>query len=239
MSAERSPEFHRAARSVLRWCALYTRGLAPEVAAGRQDEIASDLHEHAAWAGSTGMSAPRLARSVRLRAARGAASDLAWRTDQVRTADRQLRFALRSNAALLSALLATAVVVVGASGFVVFRVIRALVIEDIGWVPNRTYLLGAIGVVALVSAILLLRRRSRVAGALLLAVPAVAVFPIAGSVLWYISASTVLVFNSVPWWGLPAWLLGAGLGVLCLAGAGYWWDLDRPSRALKELVADV
>ncbi|MGI9821955.1 hypothetical protein [Agromyces sp. Marseille-Q5079] len=236
MSAERSDEFRRAAKAVLRWCALYTRGLEPSVAAGRLDEIASDLHEHAVWAGSTGVSVPQLARSVRLRAVRGAAADLAWRTEQARSADRQLRFALRSNAALLSTMLAAAVVVAGASGFVLVRVIRALAIGDIGYVPSRTLWLAVICVASLVSAVLLLRRRTRVIGAALLALPAVLVFPLAGNVLWYVSASTTLVFHVVPWWGLPAWLLGVGLGMLCLAGAAYWWDLDRPSRAVKETV---
>ncbi|MDQ2661856.1 MAG: hypothetical protein M3Y52_08280, partial [Actinomycetota bacterium] len=71
MTAQRSPQFRSSAGSVLRWCAVYTRGLEPAVAAARQDEIASDLHEHAVWASSQGMSGRRLAWSVRARAVLG------------------------------------------------------------------------------------------------------------------------------------------------------------------------
>lgn len=233
MSIERRPEYRRAARAVLRWSTFYTRGLDPRVAAVRQDEIASDLHEHAVWANKNGMSTRQLARSVRWRALSGVPADLAWRAAQKRAADPALRFALRANAALLAAVLTTGLGSAALSVFVIVRVARALAIGDLGYVPNQTILIGALAVAALAGCALLLRRRGRVLGALLLTVPVALVLPVAGSVLWYVSASTVVVFHYAPWWGTAAAATGAALAVLCVAAAGYWWGIERRAASRR------
>ena len=91
VNVESSGQFHRAARGVLRWTMTYTRGMDARIAAGRQDEIASDLHEHAVWAGEAGISPRRLAWSIRLRALRGVPADLVWRSTVLRQADPGVR----------------------------------------------------------------------------------------------------------------------------------------------------
>jgi hypothetical protein len=239
MSLERSPEYRLAARAVLRWSAAYTRGLDARVAAARQDEIASDLHEHAVWANESGMSTRQLARSVRWRAVSGVPADLAWRAAQRRAADRGLRFALRANSALLAAVLTVGLGTAALSVFVIVRVVRALRIGDIGYVPNHTVVIGALAVAALSGCALLLRHRSRALGALLLTIPVGLILPVAGAVLWYVSASTVVVIHHAPWWGTAAAITGAALAVLCLAAAAYWWGIERRATSRRGEVGRV
>lgn len=231
MSPERSPQFRAEARRVLRWCALYTRGLDPAVAASRQDEIASDLHEHAAWAAQGGIPAHRLARSVRARAVTGVVADLAWRRQQLRVTAPEVRLVLRINATLLTLVLLCGAALAGTSVFVIARVIRALLIDDIGYVPSATYALGALALMAVAGTVLLIVGATRVAGSLLLVIPAVFTLPVAGGVLWLVSASAVVAFHVAPWWNVTAGIAGSGLAALCLGAAAYWWSADRTSEA--------
>ena len=109
MTLERTPEYRRAARVALRWSTVYTRGLNGRVAATRRDEIASDLHEHAAWAEEHGLSARQLARSVRRRVLRGVPSDLVWRVEHRKAASPALKFVIRANAVILAVAATTGV----------------------------------------------------------------------------------------------------------------------------------
>lgn len=234
MSPERSAHFRAEARRVLTWCALYTRGLDPTVAASRQDEIASDLHEHAAWAAQLGISGPRLARSVRARAVAGVAADLAWRRQQLRATAPTIRLALRINTTLLALVLTTGAALAGTSLFVIARVVRALLIGDVGYVPDATYALGGLALIAAAGTGLLALNSTRVAGSLLLVIPALLTLPIAGGVLWLVSASAVVAFNFAPWWNATAWMAGVGLAALCLGAAAYWWSADGISNATRQ-----
>ncbi|UOE42734.1 hypothetical protein [Agromyces larvae] len=229
-SPERSPQFHRAARGVLRWTLTYTRGLDARVAADRQDEIASDLHEHAVWAAEEGLSPAALARQVRRRRLLGMPADLAWRHRQVRQSEPDRRFALRTNGALLSAVLAVGVVLAGSGVFLVFRIVRALAIGDIGYVPSDVVTVIGLAAVAALATLLVLRRRSRAFGALVLAVPAALLPSAVGQALYWISALMVVVVNRVPWWEPAAYVLGGGLAVLCVTAAVNWWWSSRPRR---------
>jgi len=231
MSAARSRQFRTAARLVLEWCAVYTRGLQPAVATARQDEIASDLHEHAEWASTAGWSARRLAWSVARRAALGIGADLAWRRLQQRAGDPQLAFGLRASAALLAAVLSTGVALTAIGVFAIVRVIRALQIGDLGYVPTAVFPIAFLDAVALIGTMLIVSRRTRVLGTVLLTVPAVLLFQFVGSILWRVSASTVVAFNSAPWWATAAWVAGAGLAVFLFAAAAFWWSTDRRSSS--------
>lgn len=233
MSIERSPEFRAAARRVLGWTAFYTRGLDAGVAADRQDEIASDLYEHAAWAAESGLSPAALARSVRRRALFGAAADLAWRHQQVRGADPFVRFALRADAALTTATAMTGLLLTGLGLFTIVRVVRALMIGDIGFVPGATVSIAALTILSAIATALLFRRRLRPAGAALLIPSCLLMLPTAGSVLWLVSASTVFVFAAAPWWQAAAMVAGGGLALVCAASAVHWFDLPRQRAAAR------
>ncbi|QAY73057.1 hypothetical protein ET445_06545 [Agromyces protaetiae] len=235
MSAARSAPYRRAARGVLRWCFWYTRGLPADVAADRQDELASDLHEHAEWAAERGVSGARLAREIRFRALRGAPADLAWRAARVRAADPVVRFELRADAALTAFLLVIAVAFTALGGFVLVRAVRAVVREDIGDLPSAVVPVAVLTALALAATVLLLRRRSRIAGALVLIVPVVLLLQPAGDLLWRVSASTVVVFFFAPWWTTAAAIASVGLAVCCLAAAAHWWTRQRRTARLARV----
>jgi hypothetical protein len=69
----------RVAAVVVRWARLYTRGLQPDVAERRIEELTADLHDQIAHERAAGVGDRRVARAVAARALRGVPSDLAWR----------------------------------------------------------------------------------------------------------------------------------------------------------------
>jgi hypothetical protein len=71
---------------VLRWVAVYTHRLDPEVAARRQAELASDLWEQRAHARQVGAPDPLVALSILRRAVAGMPADLHWRHHQLAAA---------------------------------------------------------------------------------------------------------------------------------------------------------
>lgn len=74
----------RAAAWVLAWCDRYTRGLPPEVAIERRDELAADVYDQRLDAAHAGLTDEAVARSLLLRSLRGVPADLSWRTHQLR-----------------------------------------------------------------------------------------------------------------------------------------------------------
>src|SRR5262245_45266367 len=72
----------RACALVTRWTASYTRRMPPQLAARRQEEIASDLWEHRAYAAEIGAPAVVVALSIVHRMVAGMAADLAWARHQ-------------------------------------------------------------------------------------------------------------------------------------------------------------
>jgi hypothetical protein len=76
----------RTAAMVLRWVAVYTHRLDPEVAARRRSELASDLWEQRAQARQVGAPDPVVALSILRRALTGAPADLLWRHRQLAAA---------------------------------------------------------------------------------------------------------------------------------------------------------
>src|SRR4029453_2701750 len=219
VNVESSAHFHRAARGVLHWTMTYTRGLEPRIAVARQDEMASDLHEHAVGAGEAGVSPRRLAWSMRLRALRGAPADLIWRSTVLRTADPAVRLALRAHAALLAAVLTVGVLDVALGGFVLFRLVRALVIGDVRSIPGPA--LGAIvlGLIALLALMAMVGERQRGWAALTLAVPTGLIIAETGRALYFLSASAVVLVNRLPWWEPATYAIGAALALVCVTAA--------------------
>lgn len=231
MSIESSVHFHRAARGVLRWTMTYTRGLDPQVAGSRQDEIASDLHEHAMWAAEAGVGPRRLAWSIRLRALRGAPADLVWRSAVLRQVDPGVRLALRADAALAALIVMIGVFDVALGGFVAFRLVRALVIGDVRSVPGPA--LGAIvlGLIALLALMAMAGERQRAWAALVLAVPTGLILAETGRALYFLSASAVVLVNRLPWWEPATYSVGGGLALACVTAAIHWLRLPTGDRA--------
>ncbi len=226
MSVQRSPEYRQAALAALRWCAWYTRGLDERVAAARQDEIASDLHEQASWAVDHGWTSRELARSIRSRQLRGAPADLRWRLTQARVANRRSRLELRLGAFVLAAVLTSGAALVGLASFAVFRMLQAG-----GQVAAlaQTWSVTVLAAMAITAVCLVFARRTRVAGALLLLVPALSIPVLSGSMLWYVSATMQALAQMTPWWTITATAAGVALSVLYLSAAAYWWLNRSPA----------
>ena len=238
MSVESSGHFRRAARGVLRWTMTYTRGLDPRVAASRQDEIASDLHEHAMWAAEAGVGARRLGWSIRLRALRGAPADLIWRSAVLRQADPGVRLALRADAALAAVVVMIGVFDVALGGFVAFRLVRALVIGDVRNVPGPALGAMVLGLIALLALMAMVDERQRAWAALALAVPTGLILAETGRALYFLSASAVVLVNRLPWWEPATYAVGAALALACVSAAIHWFRLPDRNRAGQAAALD-
>ena len=228
MNVESSGHFHRAARGVLRWTMTYTRGMEARIAAGRQDEIASDLHEHAVWAGEAGVGPRRLAWSIRLRALRGVPADRIRRSTVLRQADPGVRLALRADAALLAVVAMIGVLDVGLGGFVVFRLVRALVIGDVQNIPGPALGAVVLGLIAMLALMAMIGERQRAWAALALAVPTGLIIAETGRALYFLSASAVVLVNRLPWWEPATYAIGVSLALVCVTAAIHWIRL--PTR---------
>ncbi|WP_430645121.1 hypothetical protein [Agromyces sp. GXS1127] len=219
----------RAARATLHWTLRYTGGLDPLVAADRQHEILSDLHEQAVWATEADISQRATARSIRARMLRGIPADLGWRRAQL-TGREGIRFSLpRADGLLLAAVAVIGIVQVAVGAFITARQVRALLIDDISWVPNSVALTIALGAVALIATALLWHRRTRHWGAAVLAVTGLLIFARSVEALYYLSATALLVINGVPWLEPAAYAIGTGVAILCIAAAAQW---ASPSRSV-------
>ena len=189
---------------VLRWCDFYTRDLDPLIATGRRDELRSDLWEHARWSkGKSG--GPILWRAIR-----GVPADLAWRHEQRVAAARLVPMATRvlgAGVATLSAAAASLLIGLG----VVTLVRRSWAVEQ-NYLPpssaNAAWVL-ALTALAVVGALLLLRRRTRSLGALALALSTALVH----FALWELSnkSDTLLALNQ-----MPVWDVAVACSTLCL-----------------------
>ncbi|MRX42111.1 hypothetical protein [Agromyces kandeliae] len=236
MTGRNDRAVERAARATLHWTLRYTGGLDPLVAADRQHEVLSDLHEQTAWATESGISQRATARSIRARMLRGIPADLGWRRAQL-TGREGIRFSLpRADGLLLAAVAVIGIVQVAVGAFIAARQVRALLIDDISWVPNSVALTIALGAVALVATALLRHRRTRHWGAAVLAVTGLLIFAQSVEALYYISATALLVINGVTWLEPAAWAIGTGVAVLCLAATAQW---ASPARRLPTSAASV
>lgn len=228
-SVTRSAPYRTAARRVLRWCAWYTRGLDPHIAAERRDEIASDLHEEAAWAEDSGLSPSRAARVMLLRALRGVAADLSWRSHVLRGTDRAALAELRLDRAGrgLSALLMF--LGLGLTGLGLFALIRSLDTRSTSVAPAFELLpVMFLTCLALLGTILSAVRRTRLIGATSLIFPAAWMINFSVQLLWYSSATVQMLVTRLD--TLPTFVIAASLGlVLIPAGAAFWW-LPSSSR---------
>lgn len=227
MTGRNDRAVERAARATLHWTLRYTGGLDPDVAADRQHEILSDLHEHTAWATEAGNGERATARSIRARMLRGIPADLGWRRAQL-SGREGVRLSLPpADGLLLAAVAVIGVVQVAVGGFVAARHVRALLIGDISDIPNSAALTIALGTVALVATALLRHRRTRHWGAAVLAATGLLIFAQSVEALYYLSATALLVINRVTWLEPAAWAIGTGVAILCLAATAQWANPPR------------
>lgn len=233
MRAHRSARYRRAALHALRWCAWYTRGLDSAVATTRQDEVASDLHEHGEWAEAQGVGAARLARSIYVRMIAGAAADLSWRHNQRRAYSASVDARVRLRDLSFAVLLVVGLGLVAVGTYALYRVVRALIIGDISYIPATSYPTLLVTLAALTGVMTLRLRRSRSIGALLIAVPAMVLPVLVGQILNRVSASSLLIFNAMPGWDAILAIAGGGLAIFAAMTAIIWRPERRRATSMK------
>jgi hypothetical protein len=199
---------------ILRWCELYTRGLSPAVAGDRRDELASDLWEHAAHE-------PRAARAMLSRAIRGVPADLAWRYEQRRSAQRLVPLETRVVAGSVAALVTLAASALIALG--VIAIVRTGLYVSLGYVrPWSETAIWVIGLTALaaVGCALLLRRRTRPLGAIVLAGSS----PLVHVALYdlYSKSATIIALSNTSVWGTAIVCVMVSLVLLFVSAAVLW-----------------
>jgi LPXTG-motif cell wall-anchored protein len=168
----------RTAALVAWWVATYTRHLPAEVAARRRAELASDLWEQRAHGRAVGAPAAAVALSTLGRMAAGIPADLCWRHQQLAAAEgrprrpggRHLPRTLAQTWWLVLATLLGALEVVAGIGTALDgnSGVGGLLPGDPASSPRRAAIITAGGLLALWG--IAQRRRSRVAGDLLIAV---------------------------------------------------------------------
>jgi hypothetical protein len=147
---------------ILRWCERYTRGLPPDVAQDRLDEIASDLHEHEADLRFDYIDPVRWRRLITSRAIRGIPRDLAWRESQLRRMEAmRLGLAPTSEVTATTRVVTCVVVVVGIA--VATGALACMRLIAAGVVPAA---LAGTTLVLTAALLLFTRPTTRVAGAL-------------------------------------------------------------------------
>lgn len=231
MSASRTLEYHHSVSRVAKWCAWYTRGLAPTVAAARREEIASDLYEHGAYADEIGLTPRRLSRTILLRAVLGVSADLSWRRSQARaipTAEGALARSLaRGRLPVLTYLISAVLFVWG--GFVLTRVAVAMMRSE-WWAQSDLAASVVLSSVVCGCGLLLLRRaRTRSIGALWLMFAVYGLVRYGGKALVHVSATYSHLFFTVPGWNTLNLGVIAGLMLFFLAMAIWWWP-SGPAR---------
>jgi hypothetical protein len=190
---------------VLRWVAVYTRRLDPEVAARRQAELASDLWEQRAHARQVGAPDPLVALSILRRAVAGVPADLHWRHHQLAAArgrpQGQRRWPMASPRTralartwwLVLAALFVPLYVLGAIG------IMGLDTSTDPWWPKLWYTRALVMIVgaALAAAGILVRRWARASGDVLIAIGAlpltISIVGLDDGVLRVVAVATLLV----------------------------------------------
>lgn len=212
----------RAAELILRWCDVYTRGLSPAVAGDRRDELASDLWEHAAHE-------PRAAGAMLSRAVRGVPADLAWRHEQRRAARRLVPIETRVVGGVVAWLVALAASVLIVFGLVAIQRTAFYVSQEYvrPWSETAVWVIGLTSL-AIAGAALLLRRKTRALGALVLAASS----PLVHFGLYdlYSKSVTVGMLNNAPGWSVAVVCLIACLVLLFGSAAVLWAPSRKDAR---------
>jgi hypothetical protein len=172
MNANNSRIHHTATAWVLRWASIYTRGLPVEVANGRRDELASDLHEHSASAGSSPRNRRTLAGEITARAILGIGADLAWREHQLHREQNRRMMSLppRPRASAHRALVGSYVLASVMIAIGLVAAVRTALNVSYASSPQAPVVLGALTLLAVLALLLFSRASSRLTGGIGLAV---------------------------------------------------------------------
>lgn len=222
MIVSRSREYHVSINRVARWCAWYTRGLAPEVRDERRDEIASDLYEHGIYADQIGMKPKEVSRQIVSRTARGFLADLAWRRRQLRDTTDVAASGFGSAGSLPTLAYSLGLVLFVWGGFVLTRVVISMGRGEWGWNADLAVTVLLSFLAAGCALLMFLRARTRSLGALWMMIAIYGLIRYGSKALVYSSASFSNLFYTTPNWDLLNLGMVAGLALFYLA-MFLWW----------------
>jgi hypothetical protein len=183
----------RTAALVVWWVATYSRHLPAEVAERRRGELASDLWEQRAWGRAVGAPAPAVALSILRRMTAGMPADLRWRQRQLAATRGRplgargqpvLRTLARNWWLMLAGLVGTFEVAFG----VAIPIEEGANFDTVG----GGALIATAGLLML-GGLAVRRRRSRVAGDMMIAVGALPMLPWVWMILPPLAGLTVIV----------------------------------------------
>lgn len=211
----------RAPDLILRWCDLYTRGLDPAIAGDRRAELASDVYEHTAWDPTGGA-------AILSRAVRGVPADLAWRFEQQRAAARLLPRSTRLvNGSIRTLVLVAASSLIALGVVAIARTAAAVASGAVRpWSETAIWVI-ALTALAVVGLALTVRTRTRVVGAVALALSSAVVH--FGLFDLLTKSATIGVISFRPGWSESIVLLMCSYVVLFIAAAIHW--LPQPTKA--------
>jgi hypothetical protein len=221
-----------ATSAVLSWCRAYTRGIPQALETDRMDEVKSDLHDNVRFLSARGTPDGSIALTLISRATRGALSDLSWRADVLRGIG-QRRTVWQSQGTLLAAqVMSAAVVTLGAFGLARWTLRSAAGLSIIAS-PLAMLLLAAVAVCA-TGSILVIRRRTRILGAVAVVIATLPVFHLSAQLLSGSSATVRFANIMVPdFLGLVD-LLALGVIFVYVAVAAVWLPVKRRMTEVRE-----
>ncbi|TYL53755.1 hypothetical protein [Agromyces mariniharenae] len=215
---------HRAAgrvdATVLAWCRWYTADLPDDVASERRAEVASDLYEEREHSGA------RATGSILGRAIRGIPADLAWRGARLR---RAAMGAPRGTFPLAMPALAhlAAIALVAWGGFIVWRVVRSVLIGDWRGAADVAELSVVGLVLALVGSWLLMVARRRAFAGLVLAIAAYLLIRFGTYALMETSVSFTAYFSTSTAQMVLLNRVATGAAVLFFLSMAAWWTAPK------------
>ena len=218
------------ARWVLKWCTWYTRGLDPVVARDRQDEVASDIHEQRALAAEIGTPDWKVDSVTLRRAIAGAPADLSWRAERItdRMVDRPTHGANRRREMFAFLTFLAGVSLAGFGGYLYFRIVRALTMDVITYLPKAVFPIIALTLAALLGCSLFIPPATRGWASLILILPSLWLPGAAVNLLYTISATASGIVGSNPErWHSYAYVITTALVALFAASALWRLTLHR------------
>lgn len=222
---------HRAAgrvdATVLAWCRWYTADLPHEVATERRAELASDLFEEREHSGA------RATGSILGRAVRGIPADLAWRGARLR---RAAMGAPRGTFPLAMPALAhlAAIALVAWGGFIVWRVVRGILIGDWHGAADVAELSVVGLVLALVGSWLLMVARRRAFAGLVLAIAAYLLVRFGTYALMETSLTFTAFFSTSTAQMVLLNRVATGAAVLFFLSMTAWWSAPKAAATRSD-----
>ena len=120
---------------------------------------------------------------------------------------------------------------VGVGGFVLFRLVGALVIGDVQGIPGPALGAVVLGLIAMLAVMAMVGERQRAWAALALAVPTGLIIAVPAERSTSSARAPSSWLNRLPWWEPATYAIGVALALVCVTAAIHWLRLPMRERA--------